>query len=139
MQIRALLLLFGLSLCLSGEIHAAEPAGKSPCPSLDGDWSGQFDGSYSGDWSATFSQTGKMIRATASIALDSGVHLEAEGSAGISCEGNKTALAGTGSANKKSGSFSGISDDKGTHLSGTWWSGDLAGKWQGQRATNHDD
>jgi len=112
---------------------------KSACPSLDGEWFGQFEGSYSGEWAATFSQTGNSIRATATITLESGQQLEAEGSAGISCEGKKTAVAGSGSAKAakdRAGSFSGVSDVTETHLSGTWWSGDLAGTWSGQRTTS---
>ena len=114
---------------------SGDPTPKPACPSIDGEWFGQFEGSYSGEWAATFSQTGSNIRATATITLESGQQIEAEGSAGISCEGKKTAVAGSGAAKERSGSFSGVSDDTGTHLSGTWWSGDLAGSWRGQRAT----
>jgi hypothetical protein len=111
----------------------AQPTPKAACPPLAGEWSGEFAGSYAGDWSATFTQSGNTIRAEATITLEAGQRFEAEGTAGSSCEGAKTALAGSGSAKERSGSFSGISDDKGRRLSGTWWSGDFAGTWEGER------
>jgi hypothetical protein len=73
------------------------------------------------------------VSAVADIKLDEGARLEAEGGAGTKCHGRQTAIAGTGSARDKSGSFSGISDVDGKRLSGTWWSGDLAGTWRGER------
>ena len=110
-----------------------EPKAKPACPSLAGDWAGDFDGTYEGQWQATFTQSGASIGASAEITLDSGQSIEAEGSAEVKCEGSKTGIAGSGSAKGKSGSFSGVSDESGKKLSGTWWSGDLFGTWRGQR------
>lgn len=123
-----------LLLLLLCSISAAEPTPKrSKCPSLDGEWSGDFDGAYSGTWTASFAQTRNDVRAHAYVKLDGGGTSEAEAGAGIKCQGRQTAIAGSGSVRDKSGSFSGISDSKGKRLSGTWWSGDLAGTWRGER------
>lgn len=113
--------------------HGSESKTKAACPSLDGEWSGDFDGTFVGDWHATFTQSGTSVRATAEIILESGRRIEAEGSAGIKCEAGKTGIAGSGSARGTSGSFSGASDETGKSLSGTWWSGDLFGTWRGAR------
>jgi len=129
---RRVLLLSVVLLVFAGELPAAEP--KLACPSLDGYWSGQFDGPYSGTWAAAFTQTGRTIRAAAIIKLRSGQQFEARGTAQVLCEGKKTTLAGSGSAKGKSGSFEGLSDDKGTHLSGTWSGGKRSGTWRGERA-----
>jgi hypothetical protein len=115
-------------------VLATEPTpAKSACPSIDGDWSGDFDGSFEGTWSATFTQAGTMLSAEANIRLDDARDVEADGGGGVKCEGGRTAIAGSGSAQGKSGSFAGISDSTGTKLSGTWWSGDFAGSWRGER------
>jgi hypothetical protein len=115
-------------------VAATEPtAPPSKCPSLEGEWSGDFDGAYSGTWRASFTQTRDEVSAQAYVTLDGGVTSESEGTAGIKCQGRQTAVAGSGSVKNKSGSFSGISDTKGRRLSGTWWSGDLAGTWRGAR------
>jgi hypothetical protein len=124
----SILLLFAPGAALGGEAKA-----KPACPSLDGEWSGDFDGTFEGVWHATFNQSGENVRATAEITLDSGPRIEAEGSGGIKCEDGKTGIAGSGSAKEKSGSFSGLSDETGNKLSGTWWSGDYAGTWRGER------
>lgn len=121
-----------LALLLAPTAFAGEKP-KPACPSLEGEWAGDFDGSFEGQWQATFTQSGTSIRAAADITLDSGPHIEGEGSAGIKCDEGKTTIAGTGSARDKSGSFSGVSDTTGKSLSGTWWSGDFFGTWRGER------
>jgi hypothetical protein len=126
----------GIALLLVRTTALAGENDKRACPSLDGEWAGTFDGTFEGDWQATFTQSRANIRATAEITLDSGQRLEAEGSAEIKCESGKTAIAGSGSARDKSGSFSGISNDNGKSLSGTWWSGELFGTWRGERVTD---
>jgi hypothetical protein len=115
-------------------VPAAEPtAPPSKCPSLEGEWSGDFDGAYSGTWTASITQTRDEVSAHAYVKLDGGGTSETEGSAGTKCHGRQTALAGSGAVRGKAGSFSGISDTKGNRLSGTWWSGDMAGTWRGER------
>lgn len=124
----------GLSLLSAAAGWANEPTPKNAaCPSLDGEWAGDFDGSFEGDWSATFTVAGSMLSASAYITALGVGSVDGEGSGGVKCEGGRTALAGSGSAKGKSGSFAGISDASGNKLSGTWWSGDLAGTWRGER------
>lgn len=122
-------------LASPGPTRGVEPTVKPACPSLDGDWFGEFDGAFAGTWYATFTQAGPNVQAQADITVDSGKPLEAQGSAGVKCDGGKTTIAGTGAARGKSGSFSGVSDETGKHLSGTWWRGDLFGTWRGERTT----
>jgi hypothetical protein len=131
----ALVAILGGMLSAPGFVLGAEPTAKPACPSLDGDWAGDFDGPFEGQWYATFAQVGTNVQASADITVDSGPRLEAQGSAGVKCEGGRTTIAGSGSAGGKSGSFSGVSDDTGKKLSGTWWSGNLFGTWRGERAT----
>ncbi len=131
MKFNAVIIPFVLLLTLSTALAADKP--KPACPSLAGEWAGDFDGSFEGQWRATFGQSGTSVDASATITGDSGPRLEAEGSAEVKCEGSKTAIAGSGSARDKSGSFSGVSDATGKNLSGTWWSGNLFGSWRGER------
>lgn len=132
--IRIVALAFGPSLLTAAANWAGEPTPKkAACPSLEGEWAGDFDGSFEGDWSATFTQTGSMLSASANIMTLDACAFEGAGSGGIKCEGGRTAPAGSGSAKGKPGSFAGISDAAGNKLSGTWWSGDLAGRWRGER------
>lgn len=135
-RIATLIACIGVVATGAGLALGAEPTTKAACPSVDGEWAGNFDGPFEGQWYATFTQAGTVVQASADIAVDSGPRLEATGSAGVKCDGGKATIAGSGSAGGKSGSFSGVSDENGRTLSGTWWSGNLYGTWRGERVAD---